>query len=332
MNLITYNACSMIQPARALLLAETLFFAHIICIQGTRCRAPPDAEGPVLRREPPFVILDWGYGRGAHTNKAAGVQIWLRSPWFRPCHFHQIYTPPPSLRGRGGAVRLRSGRFDMLILNIYPPPRTAAANQQKVYTATLKSLFDWASSVLRQQPARTAIFIAMDLNDTLGVPTTASAQADRQVGRVAPDPEHAPAAHVRQILLEFDLCIPSTFIGRGEPTYFGQTSCSRIDFWAAPAGLLHDCERVKVLGSEGTKLQLANCQKKIDHYPLLYRVRPDPAGSAARRCGQLRRDAPQPTSSRRRAAASVRHQDRGLAPVATTVRRYNDVGTTLIKC
>ena len=61
----------------------------------------------------------WGNASASISNRAAGVGFVCKKP-FAIKHEASIWSPEPWFQRRGGAVRLRSGRFD--VLGPYPPP------------------------------------------------------------------------------------------------------------------------------------------------------------------------------------------------------------------
>lgn len=96
----SYNCLSLNAPAR-LREIERQVRGHVLALQGTRHRA--QADNPYRTEEVESgVCVHWGYGRGRHTNRSAGVSVLLRKP-FRRGHVQRVGVPPVSLWGRLGS-------------------------------------------------------------------------------------------------------------------------------------------------------------------------------------------------------------------------------------
>eukprot|EP00959_Pyramimonas_sp_CCMP1952_P163622 3420655-Pyramimonas_sp.AAC.1 len=58
-----------------------------------------------------FLMLKFGWHRSIKNttgNTSCGTEIWLSRRWFRKTHIVKIWQPPPALRGRIGATRVKS--------------------------------------------------------------------------------------------------------------------------------------------------------------------------------------------------------------------------------
>eukprot|EP00959_Pyramimonas_sp_CCMP1952_P260638 5449628-Pyramimonas_sp.AAC.1 len=65
----------------------------------------------------------------------------LRRRAFRQSHIQDIVEPPKELAGRGGAVRLKSPTFDILVIVAYYPP--SQKHQVDHWTSTCAQLTAW---------------------------------------------------------------------------------------------------------------------------------------------------------------------------------------------
>ena len=64
-------------------------------------------------------VYSWGYGRlwqGQYTNSHAGVQFCLHKRFFARKSAARILSPPSTLQGRAGAVRIKHGRVDFCFI------------------------------------------------------------------------------------------------------------------------------------------------------------------------------------------------------------------------
>lgn len=89
-----------------------------------------------------------GYGRGQCTNKSAGVALYLNNHRFREKNIYQIYSPPDSVQGRGGGVRLPWSVFDIAAFTVYCPPRRTKLDERRVCTETCQILMKWVQSTI----------------------------------------------------------------------------------------------------------------------------------------------------------------------------------------
>ena len=93
----------------------------------------------------------WGYASASISNRAAGVGFVCKKP-FAIKHVASIWSPEPRFQRRGGAIRLRSGRFTQeweINLGPYPPP---GSNDEKANSAAAKEPFSSYLSGLDLNP------------------------------------------------------------------------------------------------------------------------------------------------------------------------------------
>lgn len=183
-RLLSYNVPSLVQIGRSRDIAAALHNHHGIMLQGTRqrCRDTPVTMSKVGSHH----VFDWGYGKSPFVTRAAGVQLRVHTKLAKIGEVVAVHSPPDVLQGRGGAIRLRTPVADMLLVTLYVAPRYNATAEEMTYTKGTKALFAWLAETLALMPARTSIFLGMDLNDALGVAPEGHEQ-DHCVGPLASD-------------------------------------------------------------------------------------------------------------------------------------------------
>jgi hypothetical protein len=117
-----------------------------------------EQTGPFLIHLPRYFYVG---GRAPVSDDCDGVGLAFRRKWVRPNHVKQYCSPPQSLQGIGGFVRVKkSGSFDLGVMVLYAPP--CSDQTKKQCTA---ALFSWALHTL---PARCLPCVLIDANAHLG--------------------------------------------------------------------------------------------------------------------------------------------------------------------
>eukprot|EP00972_Heterocapsa_arctica_P056860 8392378-Heterocapsa_arctica.AAC.1 len=70
-----------------------------------------------------MTFISWPYdARQVYSNDACGVALGFDKRRINKDSIRQIWSPPPSLQGRGGAIRVvKRGVYDFLIMALYIP-------------------------------------------------------------------------------------------------------------------------------------------------------------------------------------------------------------------
>ena len=127
MRIVSFNCCSLIHSGRTLELHDELGRSHvrILGLQGTRL--PHHGDVPVLVSSVGgYRFFSWGFGRGKFTNRACGVSI---SVVTEVAHgVVAVYSPPPCIQGRAGAIRIKDSFSDVVIINLYLDPKANVGN------------------------------------------------------------------------------------------------------------------------------------------------------------------------------------------------------------
>ena len=142
---------------------------HVIGLQGTMWRHR--GRDQYSMRAEGYRVIHWPCKLAkdaAGSNQSAGVALALDERKFPAVTTREVFTPPPSLQGRGGAVRCNDrgeGAYDLLLGVMYWATDTAKQKEISIN----KALRRWASEVMDKTPTRTAVIWMMDANAKLGV-------------------------------------------------------------------------------------------------------------------------------------------------------------------
>ena len=174
LKLLQWNPMSLVQAGREQEISERFKQFPICVLVGTQIRAMQGRQ--IFERDlEQHKAVHFGYGRGGLTNKSCGISIMLHKRWFRAPQIATRWCAGErnaAIRGRGGAVRLRSGRFDITVIGIYIAPRPSRAEPKAKWIRQVDAVCEWIEWLLTQLPARTTPMLALDLNDGLGRPAT----------------------------------------------------------------------------------------------------------------------------------------------------------------
>ena len=187
---IVYNPLSACAPERLQEISLLLRSGDVIGMPGTRLKATFSTFATHAVRTQQLakhVALHWGWRSAPFSNRAAGTSI-LVGGRFRRNNIRDTFSPPPSLQGRGGAVRLVQGSVDLLPVALYfaPPPPKAA--KKRAWIKGTDILLEWVDKILCDAPLRTTPILLMDINDGLG----GDSGKDETVGDF-PDPRQGAA-------------------------------------------------------------------------------------------------------------------------------------------
>ena len=168
-------------------------------------------------------------------------------------------------------MRLKSGRYDILIIGAYLPPFTGNTKDFAKHKQTVDKVLSWCQGQIQQVPCRCTPILCLDLNDKLGyIQEEGLLQLGQgaHVGSCQPGVEGYSAMKFREVLEMEDMAAINTHYPSGD-TYYGPSSSSRIDFICMPVGMLHKVETCKVLHRRGKSLQMISSRDLRDHIPLL---------------------------------------------------------------
>lgn len=161
MKVVLYNPLASSDPTRLAEISVEFRTADAIILVGTQ-RRMRELEVEKDRTDYHWVV-HWGWRRTQHSNRSCGVSVMVHRR-FAPRALHQVWTPPPALRGRCGAIRLRQGSVDVLLGAFYMPPRGLPGAIE-----TGRMVMEWAGKVAGSVGTRTMPIYGLDLNDGLGI-------------------------------------------------------------------------------------------------------------------------------------------------------------------
>eukprot|EP00974_Lingulodinium_polyedra_P118953 11169325-Lingulodinium_polyedra.AAC.1 len=114
-RLAQYNPLSLCRSGRLSSILERFKESKCVALTGIARRAPP-GHAVARRRGDGFLQFEWGYSTGRFANKACGVLLALSLRHYKEEQVTKVYSPPAQLQGRAGAVRIKFGSFDVLLL------------------------------------------------------------------------------------------------------------------------------------------------------------------------------------------------------------------------
>jgi hypothetical protein len=114
------------------------------------------------------------------------------------------------VQGRVGALHLRSGRFDLLLIAIYYPLVPVKQADEEAYIKITNCIQKWLADLLADLNGRTSIFIGLD-NCKFGTPREDALQTEVDpVGPLNPKKEGSLATTLRPLLAQYHLAVVSS--------------------------------------------------------------------------------------------------------------------------
>ena len=253
-SVTTYNALSLVQTRRLRHILSDMRWTSFVCIQGSHRRT---TEPVIQYSVEGFNVLEWGYTPVA--GKSSGILIAFRNKLFGTRQVAQVYTPPEELIGRVGAVRLKRGDADFMVINAY-----IAVNPQKYQDKLYcNKLWAWVHHVVSLAPRRCVPILCSDANGRVG-----SGPPCEGIGNHQSDTENFNGEKLRELLTDHHMAAVNTFFPAGD-TFFGHFGrSSRIDYICLPVSMLERVKQCAVLYAAGKRLQLIPVAGKRDHMPV----------------------------------------------------------------
>ena len=269
---ILYNPMSLVAAGRLIEIDKATKHAHIVCMPGTRLRCNGDYKCNDVKLKH-HIAYNFGYKPGAFTNKSAGVTVLLRKDWFKSKHLRAVTLPPVALAGRGGAIRVKSGRFDLHIVIGYQAPRPQEAKKIPAWEKGTKQLQEWVRKTVANTPARCTPVVFTDLND--GLEKTEDEQqmartekTDTAVGTFCNSHQGLAGELFHNMMTEQHLFAVTTIKDIGA-SYIGPTGHeSNIDQIAFPIGMKEGIQEIAADRALGKRLQMIHSPHSRDHIPI----------------------------------------------------------------
>ena len=256
---------------------EAVFCPHVLCLTGTRAQAEP-GYSVTKRVTKDYIQYRWGAPQRAtkHSNAHTGISITLNRKIFRPDDIVEVLTPPTSIQGRGGGLRVKKrGDFDFLILGTYLPPAPSGLPDE---FPTTDEVLAWSSSVFDRMPERTTPIWLSDSNAHFGPIKVGDQQITNEA--IGPWGQSAQCNYngraKMDVLLQYGMSAINTFTksGSGATYYDTDGGGHRVDYICLPTRLLNAVTQVQTLNNIGYQLQHAiKHTRTVDHVPLLVKFK-----------------------------------------------------------
>ena len=123
LQICTYNPlpASARQGCRLEEILLTLQTNHVIFLIGTK-RPRTHCSPVTLSVLAGYRLFEWGYGMGRGTNRHAGLFVAVKIDLCKIWQIREVASPDASVQGRGGAIRIKTAKFDLLLMGLYSPP------------------------------------------------------------------------------------------------------------------------------------------------------------------------------------------------------------------
>eukprot|EP00930_Biecheleria_cincta_P018173 TRINITY_DN14246_c0_g1_i1.p1 TRINITY_DN14246_c0_g1~~TRINITY_DN14246_c0_g1_i1.p1 ORF type:complete len:1411 (-),score=180.44 TRINITY_DN14246_c0_g1_i1:1000-5232(-) len=275
MRCVVYNPMQASYWGRLTLILTAFVNAQIIALPGTKVRPhafQPPQDTVHSERYRKFIIYEWHAAETEFSNSSCGVTIAIDTK-FVHSRFHQVFSPPDELQGRGGAIVCEKGdsSFQMVIMCLYLPASGTAAFLRTCDT----KLFEWAQSVLNKVTAKARVYLLTDANARVGLQLVGREwkfQTPRHIGPIDREQCNINGECLSKFIAANELCLVNTFISDGcsSKTYFGWGgSQSRIDYVAIRCRHLGNVSKCEIWRRTARTLQLAKVPQIRDHAPLV---------------------------------------------------------------
>ena len=165
LNAVAYNPMSA-NWSRLQSISDELGSAALIGLSGTARKHQAEFGPCRISRLNRFTLYDWCWAsKTAGINKACGVALLCRRDALPRGGTSHVYSPPPALQGRGGAVRHKLGHTELCTMCLYMAPNTAPC-----YDKINRKLFEWANKIKSMLPTRCNFILLIDANANFGLP------------------------------------------------------------------------------------------------------------------------------------------------------------------
>ena len=204
-------------------------------------------------------------GRG--TNRHAGLIVAVKLDVCEIWQIREVASPDASVQGRGGAIRIKTAKFDLLLIGLYPPPLGDWA---------IDRIYDWAEKMVHAAPSRCCVVVGGDLW-YVRHPEREALDLEREVMAGCGEYHQVEANYNGERLAQFcrdqHMAMVNTYYPRGGPTCWnalgGREVASRLDYILLPATRRQLVKHCFVLRREGRRLQLIPHRRPRDLRPLM---------------------------------------------------------------
>lgn len=184
----------------------------------------------------------------------------------------RVYSSAQELdiSGRAGAVRIRTGTLDVLLMVLYFPPRGTYSSEERRRCA--KAMLAWAGGVLSPLGRRTVPIGGMDTKDQFAIHRLLTGEwqhySGATVGGEGAGREYEIAEEIREFCAAHYLQVETTRWATGS-TYFGPRGHgSKVDHFLLPTDVANRVKKVWVDMRAGRRLQVIPAREPRDHMPV----------------------------------------------------------------
>ena len=227
--------------------------AQVVLCPGTRLRARNNREYHTGKLRRGYWALHFGWRRGPFTNASAGCTMIFS----RRIKRHDL----AAIAGRGGMVRLRSGRFDWTVQVGYPPALTESGVQHLAQEKAIRMTLGIPSkkTLPRRSNEVHRSWIGVERSKRTSGPQERTESGRIRNGNFAPEyRQHLDHNNVLGILTY-------VFLTTRYLAYAGSQ--------VGPVGIHHMVEECGVLCGTGRRLQLIPAGLPRHHMPILLTLR-----------------------------------------------------------
>ena len=250
---VVYNPQSTKKHGRMRDIARNFRWNDFIALPGTHTRQQDSSKPCIMQSVGKHRLYCWGSGKGAHVNESCGVTLGIKHRSFPERSVVRIFSPPPELQGRGGAVRIERGDADITPIVVYVPTEPNSRKDQ----AASKAIWQWVHDLLSSLPSRTVPVLMLDANGKTGLRHNAVGNFHEYFDDSGLD---AAMPLWRRTMIgssDHHMCAVNTFYDVG-PTWYGWTFeglSSRIDYICLPQSLRVHVKSCRILQQCGDALQ-----------------------------------------------------------------------------
>ena len=247
-RVVQYNPLSLLPSDRLSTILDELGLQHFVGIVGTGHRVQSQDPSCTTYKCGKYLVYDFPVRPGAICpQKCTGLVLAISTKTFSWSNVIRVVEIPVEFSGRVAALRVRDVDFFFVAVYVPTEPRTVAER------AHVQKLWAYLDRLLDAVPARCVPILCLD--------------ATPVVGRYDVQTENHNGTQLRMLCERHHLSIVNTFFPAG-PTYRGEFSESRIDYFLLPSSLLPSVRDCAVFHGSGQRLQKIATPGWRDHRPL----------------------------------------------------------------
>ena len=277
--IVLYNPNSLVRPFRTHELAhEFLSNNDLVVLPGT-CIGRDDRESRMQRLEHGAQVQHFGCSRGRHTNKSAGISVFLNKKFAKMQT--NVYVPPQEIGGRAVGMRFRDYSHDITLIAIYFPSKHTRLLKLKMWKEAVSAVLKWVEELLHKLPQRSTPILLGDFNDSLGNLSPGDEFGEHRHGTAG-----FAGEGIGRILQDHFLCAADTFYDLGPSFHSWHGTPSWIDHICLPRSAMATVKSMSMMIMAARRVQIMPDQQLRDHVPmrmvLHYHLQSQPSFSRVR--------------------------------------------------